>query len=197
MLVANHISWLDIFVVNTLAPAAFVCKAEVREWPAIGWLCARTETVFLPRGSRSAARETSSRIAQRLGSGWLVAVFPEGTTGDGAALLPFHGALLQAAVEAQCPVQPLALRYLHADGRHCAAPAYCGSDTLWQSLLRIAGASGVRARIEVLPALDAPDRKALAEAAHAAIAGVLSRAMGHAAPEASAASSEPAALPAA
>jgi 1-acyl-sn-glycerol-3-phosphate acyltransferase len=134
LLVANHISWLDIYVINALAPAAFVCKADVRDWPLIGWLCERTETVFMPRGSRRGAREASGIVAARLRQGWQVAVFPEGTTSDGSEVLPFHGALLQGAVDAGCRVQPLALRYTDEDGRPSTAAAYCGDTSLLQSL---------------------------------------------------------------
>lgn len=171
LLVANHISWLDIYVINALAPAAFVCKADVREWPLIGWLCERTETVFMPRGSRCAARQASEAVASRLRQGWRVAVFPEGTTSDGSEILPFHGALLQGAVDAGCRVQPLALRYTDAEGRPSTAAAYCGDTTLLQSLRRLASAPGLHARLDILPPLDGrgAERRALAAASWQAI----------------------------
>jgi 1-acyl-sn-glycerol-3-phosphate acyltransferase len=167
LLVANHVSWLDIFVINALVPSAFVCKAEVREWPLIGWLCARTETVFMPRGSRGAARLASATVAARLRQGWTVALFPEGTTSDGSRLLPFHGALLQGAIDAGCPVQPLALRYLDGSGETSAAPAYCGETTLLQSLSRIAALPRLEARLDILPPLDGPGAARRTLAAHA------------------------------
>lgn len=153
LLVANHVSWLDIFVINAIAPTAFVCKADVRDWPVIGWLCAKTETVFLPRGSRSAARQTAGLIASRLAEGWLVAVFPEGTTSDGRQVLPFHAALLQGALDAGQPIQPLALRYGTLDGCRSVAPAYYGDITLLQSLWRIARQPAIIASLSVLPGL--------------------------------------------
>lgn len=171
LLVANHVSWLDIFVINAVAPAAFVCKAEVREWPLIGWLCERTETLFMPRGSRSAARQASEIVAMRLRQGWRVAVFPEGTTSDGSGLLPFHGALLQGAIDADRPVQPLALRYLDADGQPTTAAAYCGETTFLQSLRRIVAMPSLAVRLEVLPLLDGrgAERRALTGAAERSI----------------------------
>lgn len=177
LLVANHISWLDIYVINALAPAAFVCKADVREWPLIGWLCERTETVFMPRGSRCAARHASGIVAARLRQGWQVAVFPEGTTSDGAGILPFHGALLQGAIDAGCRVQPLALRYTDAEGRPSTAAAYCGDTTLLQSLRRIAAAPRLNVRLDVLPPLDGhgAERRALAATAWRAIRHSLNR----------------------
>lgn len=177
LLVANHVSWLDIFVINALAPSAFVCKADVRGWPFIGWLCARTETVFMPRGSRSAARQASDIVALRLRQGWQVAVFPEGTTSGGGAVLPFHGALLQGAIDADCCVQPLALHYLDEGGGASTAAAYCGDTTLLQSLRRIAVMPRLDARLDVLPPLDGrgAERRALAAQAEAAIGQALSR----------------------
>ena len=87
LLVANHVSWVDIFVVNALTPAAFVSKADVRQWPVIGWLAAVNETVFLRRGSRGHARVINEEIAERMRAGRHVALFPEGTTTDGSHVL--------------------------------------------------------------------------------------------------------------
>jgi len=181
LLVANHVSWLDIYVINALAPAAFVCKADVRDWPLIGWLCGRTETVFMPRGSRNAARHASGVVAARLRQGWQVAAFPEGTTSDGSEVLPFHGALLQGAIDAGCRVQPLALRYTDGDGRLSTAPAYCGDTTLLQSLRRIAAAPCLHVRLDVLPPLDGhgAERRALAAAAWQAVRHALSQPCGN------------------
>ncbi|HEX6734672.1 MAG TPA: lysophospholipid acyltransferase family protein, partial [Azonexus sp.] len=107
LLVANHISWIDIYVINAALPAAFVSKAEVRGWPLIGWLAARHDTIFLRRGSRGHARLINAEIAEVLGRGQHVAVFPEGTTTDGCSLLHFHAALLQPALAAGRPVLPV------------------------------------------------------------------------------------------
>lgn len=176
LLVANHVSWLDIFAINALVPAAFVCKAEVRDWPLIGWLCERTDTVFMPRASRSAAKQAGDAIAVRLRQGWHVAAFPEGTTSEGGDLLPFHGALFQSAVDAGCRVQPLALRYKDGDGRLSTAAAYCGDTTLLQSMRRIAAAPALQLQLDILPPIDGQDadRRRLAAAAHQAIRHALS-----------------------
>ncbi|EKE18238.1 MAG: hypothetical protein ACD_10C00073G0002, partial [uncultured bacterium] len=98
LLVANHISWIDIYVINAVLPAAFVAKAEIRHWPLIGWLAAKNDTVFLRRGSRGHARIINQEIADILGQEKYVAVFPEGTTTDGTHLLHFHAALIQPAL---------------------------------------------------------------------------------------------------
>ncbi len=172
LLVANHISWVDIFVINAAAPAAFVSKAEVRGWPLIGWLAAKNDTIFLRRGSRGHARVINAETAALLDAGDNVALFPEGTTTDGSHVLHFHGALLQPAIACGHAVQPLALSYHGADGRFSRAPAYDGELSLAQSLANIIAARTTVARLQAaapLPTAAATDRRALARAARAAI----------------------------
>lgn len=175
MLVCNHISWLDIYVINALTPAAFVSKDDVKHWLLIGWLCAHTETIFLERGSRAAAQRTREMMIGHLQSGVHVAVFPEGTTTGGDRVLPFHAALFQSAIDAAVPVVPLALRYTDHAGNPSRAPAYDGEITLWQCLRAIVRAEGVGAHLSVLdPMVVATDRRALAIGCHAAILDCLS-----------------------
>ncbi len=158
LIVANHISWLDIYVIHALSPAAFVCKSDVRDWPVIGWLCARTDCVFIERGKRSAAMHTSRALKEKLASGTLAAVFPEGTTSDGSTLLRFHGALLQAAIDAQVPVQAICLGYYDASDNRSDAAAYCGDTTLLQSMRKMAYASGLTVRTHILPPLPSGEK---------------------------------------
>ncbi|MBD5802532.1 2-acyl-glycerophospho-ethanolamine acyltransferase [Azoarcus sp. Aa7] len=171
MLVANHISWLDIFVINALAPSAFVSKAEVRGWPLIGWLAARNETVFLRRGSRGHAKIINAEIAALLDAARNVAVFPEGTTTDGSHVLHFHAALLQPAIECGHPIQPLALFYVGVDGQPNRAAAYDGDITLGQSFGKIVAEPRLIARIDAAApiATGAMHRRDLAAMAHTAI----------------------------
>lgn len=176
LLVANHISWLDIFLLNAAQPAAFVSKAEVRQWPAIGWLSARTDTIFLRRGSRGHARIVNGEIIRVLHAGRFVALFPEGTTSDGGSLLHFHGALLQPAIEAGRPIVPLTLSYHDRNGRRSTAPAYVGEDSLLQCLQAILAAGWLEGRVEAgeaLPTDGSLDRKALAALARQDIASRL------------------------
>lgn len=172
MLVANHISWLDIYAITAVQPAAFVSKAEVRNWPVIGWLAAKTGTIFLHRGSRVHVRTINDEISKVLLSGGNVTVFPEGTTTDGTHMLHFHASLLQPAIGGGRPVQPLALAYRGLDGQPSAAAAYAGETTLWQSLCMIARQPGLILSIDVAPALPTggADRRAIAALARAAIA---------------------------
>jgi 1-acyl-sn-glycerol-3-phosphate acyltransferase len=175
MLVANHISWLDIFVINAVAPSSFVSKDDVKAWPVFGWLSERTDTLFLERGSRRAAHRMGEQLQECLRQGQRVALFPEGTTSDGSHVLPFHGALMQPAVDAGCTIQPLALRYLDRKGEISQAPAYVGNKTLWQTLHAIAAASGLSAEPHFLPPVSAAgtDRRHLAATLHRHIAHAL------------------------
>ena len=97
LVVGNHVSWLDIYAVNAWRPTPFVSKAEVRQWPVVGWLAEKLDTVFLQREKRTEAMRIMHEMAERLRTGGLMCVFPEGTTSDGQELLPFHANLFQAA----------------------------------------------------------------------------------------------------
>ena len=138
MLVMNHISWLDIFVVQSLRTARFIAKDEIAHWPLLGFLTDRTGAVFIERGKRRALREANRRVAELLVEGELVCMFPEGAVSDGTGLLPFHGNLIQPAIDAGTPVVVGGLRYRERDGRRTTATDYVGDVTLFQSIVRIA-----------------------------------------------------------
>jgi len=172
LLVANHISFLDIFVINAWAPAAFVAKDDVRNWPLLGWLSHHTDTIFMQRGSRRAAHAARDHLVGQLRAGQLIAVFPEGTTSDGHTVQPFHGALFQSAIDAGVPVMPVALRYIDAQTQQSSHAAdFVGDMTLVSCLWSIAASTGLIAQIEPLPALapDSLDRRHLAARAHHAV----------------------------
>jgi len=137
LLVANHMSWLDILVLHAARHCRFVSKADVRHWPLIGTLATGGGTLYIEREKRRDAMRVVHHMAESLQAGEVVAVFPEGTTGDGRELLPFHGNLIQAAISAGAPIQPVALRFVdRASGRDSVGPLYLGDDTLVQSLWR-------------------------------------------------------------
>ncbi|HEY6897256.1 MAG TPA: lysophospholipid acyltransferase family protein [Rhodocyclaceae bacterium] len=171
MIVANHVSFLDIYAINALAPAGFVSKDDVLGWPVIGWLSRHTETIFLERGSRSAAQRTREHLAAELERGHLVALFPEGTTSDGHGVLPFHAALLQSTIDAGAPLTPVALRYLDKHGNTSQDAAYVGDTSLGQCLWSIARSEGLTVWVQVLPVMTSVDidRRHLSAHAHRAI----------------------------
>ena len=146
VLVANHVSWLDIPVLGAVAPVRFVSKAEVARWPVIGWMARLMRSVFLDRGNHGTVAEKAAEVAQALREGDLVVVFPEGTTSDGNRVMPFKSGLLGGVREAMgddaLDVQPLSIVHTHASGlplgrahRHHAA--YPGTVSLGQSLARV------------------------------------------------------------
>ena len=144
--VANHISWLDILVMNAAQPSRFVSKADVRHWPVIRGLADAAGTLYIERESRRDAMRVVHQVAERLRTPDVISVFPEGTTGDGQTLLTFHANLLQAAIAAGAPALPVALRYADRDsGQRCDAPLYIGDTTLMQSLWATLRADGVQA----------------------------------------------------
>lgn len=137
LLVANHISWLDIAALHAARFCRFVSKADVRRWPLIGALAHGAGTLFIERASRRDAHRMVHHMANSLRAGDVLAVFPEGTTSDGVSLLPFHANLLQSAIAAEAAVQPVALLFLDGDsGMPTTAPSYVGDDTLLQSVWR-------------------------------------------------------------
>ena len=148
LLVANHISWLDIAVIHAAGYCRFVSKSDVKHWPIVGTLATGSGTLYIERTSRRDAMRVVHHMAERLRVGDVLAVFPEGTTGDGRSMLPFHANLLQAAISANAPVLPLALRFVdvHTGAMHFA-PSFVGDETLLGSLWRTLGASSLGAEV--------------------------------------------------
>jgi 1-acyl-sn-glycerol-3-phosphate acyltransferase len=171
LIVSNHISWLDIFVINSVHPCRFVAKAEIRAWPVLGWLVAQAGTVFIARGNRRDLRHIFKGLVEALAQHQRVAFFPEGTTASQGSLLPFHANLFEAAIDARVPVQPVALSYLDGSGGWHPAVDYTGETTFVDSILRILGGEPVRARLACLAPIETvgAHRRELARAAHDAI----------------------------
>lgn len=175
LVVANHVSWLDIQAIHAVCPVRFVAKSEVRNWAAIGWLSARTGTLFIHRSRHRHAAQINRAIHEAFAAGDMIAVFPEGTTTDGKRLLRFHTSLLQPAVDEQALVVPLALRYVDSAGAIDLTPSYVGDRNLVQSVLAIVAAPRLRAELRFLPAIEAKGRtrRELAQFTHTAIATAL------------------------
>lgn len=166
LVVLNHISWLDILVMLAAQPVSFVSKAEVKRWPLIGWLATHAGTLYIERSSRKDAMRVVHHMAEALRSGRIVAVFPEGTTSDGSGVLPFHANLLQSAIACHAPVQPVALRFLQADGQLSRNAAYIGDDTLMGSVWRMLRAEPITASLDFMPSVSAQGWERRALAAH-------------------------------
>jgi 1-acyl-sn-glycerol-3-phosphate acyltransferase len=146
LLVANHISWLDILVIHASRHCRFVSKSDVKAWPFVSTLANGADTLYIERESRRDAHRVVLQMAVRLRAGDVLAVFPEGTTGDGITLKPFHANLIQAAIEAAVPVQPVALKFIdRASGATSFAPSYVDDETLIGSISRTLTARGLKA----------------------------------------------------
>ncbi len=175
LIVANHISWLDIFVLNTVEPGRFIAKSELEEWPLVGHLIAGCGTLFLNRSSRRDAHRINERARSVLAAGDTITIFPEGTTTDGTGLLPFHGSLLQPIVDAHGHVQPVAIRYCNVDGTYNDAPGYVGETSFMTSFWRVLGERRLVVEITLPSALSATGRhrRELSQEAENAIRAVL------------------------
>lgn len=175
LVLCNHISWIDVFAINATLPCRFVAKAEIGQWPLLGALATRSGTLYIERGRRHAVAAMNHQVRDHLRAGETIALFPEGTTTDGSALLPFHSNLLAPAVEIGAPVWPLALRYTEG-GRRSDAAAFVGDTTILTSLVQTMTARRLTIHITVLPVIEVTrheNRHAVARAARAAIAGAL------------------------
>ena len=185
LIVANHVSWLDIFVLYALEPVRFIAKAELDGWPLVRHLMIATGTLFIDRGRRRDAHKVNRLAADAIAGGDIVAVFPEATTTDGRDVLPFHGALLQPIVDAGGHVQPIAIRYLDRDGRQSLAPAYIGDMTFGQSFWRVTGERSLTVELVLVAPLPAQNRhrRELSQAAESAIRKALASPASGSAPD--------------
>lgn len=169
--VANHISWLDIYLLNAVRPVNFVSKSEVRSWPIVGWLAYKTGTVFIDRSKRHDTARVNHQVSSILSNGGCVAIFPEGTTSNGDMLRPFHASLLQPAVHSNCKIWPVAIRYSHQDGTLNIAPAYVDELTFVDSLKLILNQPIIFAEMVFRPPIDphGKTRRELAQEAESSI----------------------------
>lgn len=138
MIVTNHISWVDVFVILASSPGVFVAKSDIAGWPVVGKLVSAVGTLYIAREKKSDVRRMNERIRETLQSGRRVAICPEGTTTHGDTLLRFHGALFQPAVDAEATLVPVALRYRDMHGAPTRAASYVGEVSLVSSVWSIA-----------------------------------------------------------
>jgi len=171
--VCNHVSWTDIPLLGGLVPLSFLSKAEVRSWPLAGWLAHKAGTLFIRRGAGDSGL-IKNQLLRHLQHDHDLLIFPEGTTTDGQSLRGFHSRLLASAVEAQVPVQPVAIRYLR-DGQIDPIAPFIGDDDLVSHLLRLLRSERSEVEIHLLPTLDSHglSRTELSRQAQAAISGRL------------------------
>ncbi len=175
LIVANHVSWLDIFVINSQNPCRFVAKADIRSWPALGWLSAQVGTIFIARGKQREVRRVYEGLVTSIEAGERIAFFPEGTTAAQGGVLPFHPNLFEAAIEARVPVQPYAIRYIDEHGELHRSADFIGDMTFVDSILLIMKTRRMTAQLIMLATIptSGAHRRELAHATRAAIAQTL------------------------
>lgn len=175
MFVANHGSWMDITVLHAVRPADFVAKAEIGRWPLVGWMARRGGTIFHQRGSTNSLAAVMGVMSGRLREGRSIAAFPEGGTAPAGTLKVFHARILQAALDAGAPVQPVALRYL-CDGAPAPGILFKPGESFLHNVLRVLATRSLTAEVHFLaPVAFEPEggRRRMAETARAEIASVL------------------------
>jgi len=168
LLVANHISWLDIHVLNSIRPVTFVAKADVSAWPVFGYLAKKLGTIFLKREKLSDIKRVIHAVKHEIVSGGVVAIFPEGTSSDGQTVLPFKSNLFQAAVDAKGLVLPVRLTY-QEHGAYTDKVAFIGDMTLIQSIQRVLSSHHIKVIVQVNEPLRGQTRYDLCDRAYISI----------------------------
>ena len=175
LIVANHVSWLDVFVINANTPARFVAKSEVGAWPLLGWLVRRSGTLFIRREFRRDTARTTHVVTNCLQSGEPVAVFPQGTSTDASQPVHFHSAMVQAAIDARATVQPLSISYHDDEGRALHQVSFTGEMTFMASLWQIVSLPRIHVNAVYLEELECNDmnRREIAQRAQLGVNAVL------------------------
>jgi len=173
LIVSNHVSWLDVLVIQSVHPSVFVAKLEVQRWPMIGHLATSCGVIFVDRGSTQSARKMVDDVAAALHHGYTVAGFPEGTSSDGHTVQVFHANLFEAAIQSDRRVLPMALRYTHAHTDDvCHEAAFVGELGFLASLHQIIKAKPIHVRVKIGTALPSQghSRRTLAHLSHQHVA---------------------------
>lgn len=175
MILANHISWIDIHALNSVIAVRFIAKSDINTWPIFGYLARKSGTIFINRTSRKDTARIVDTTAETLTKGHNVAFFPEGTTTDGTELAHFKSSIVQAAINAKSTIYPLALRYPKPDGSINPKLAYAGETTMAESMMQALSTKQPVIELHFLPTIDSQsgNRQAITKQAHQAIAATL------------------------
>jgi 1-acyl-sn-glycerol-3-phosphate acyltransferase len=173
LIVSNHVSWIDIHVVNTVSPVIFVAKSDVAKWPIFGWIARRIGTIFIVREKISDIKRVLNLMAQYLVSRKIVCIFPEGTSTDGKTVLNFRSNLFQAAIQSKTRVIPICIAYKEM-GRYSDVTAFIGEMGLIDSIKKMLKSSDMEVHVHILePLSDIDSRQELADRAHQLIRTVV------------------------
>ena len=169
LVVCNHLSWLDVLVIQSLHPGVFVAKAEVGYWPLIGTMARSCATIFVDRATARSAHAMVDSTVTAVEQGYAVIAFPEGTSTDGSDLGRFHTNVFEGAIRAKSSVQPVSLRYVDGTtGLPAESAHFTGETTLLASLRKVLATPGIKAQVHLGPRIGAADhtRKTLCHQAH-------------------------------
>ena len=171
MFVANHVSWADIHALNSLIPLRFVAKSDIKDWPIFGYLVTKANTLFIDRSKRQAAGRIVETVMDSLKAGDNLCYFPEGTTSDGTHIFPFKSSVLQAAINANSQIWPVAIRYINADGSINTEMAYAGDTSMIDSMKQVIAQKNALVELHFLAPMQAygRNRRELTDAAFQAI----------------------------
>lgn len=176
MLVANHVSWVDALIIQSIQPSIFVAKSEVRSWPIVGSIATGCGVVFVDRGSPSSARRMVDDLSSALHNGYCVAGFPEGTSSEGSTVSLFHANFFEPAISHHIQVQPLAIRYTNPrTGDLCLKAAFIGEIGFVQSLHQVITSTGILAKVHAgdLLSPQGHSRRTLAHLSHRSVSSQL------------------------
>jgi 1-acyl-sn-glycerol-3-phosphate acyltransferase len=165
LLVCNHLSYLDVIALSSIRPGVFVAKRDVASWPLVGWLACAAGTIFADRERKLSASSVAKRMREAIDRGSLVILFPEGTSSDGANVLPFKSALLEPALQLGCPITVAAIDYSLPQGSVADEICYWRDMTLLPHLLNVFTKAKIQSRLSVTPFKSSGgDRKEIARA---------------------------------
>ena len=176
LVVANHVSWIDITLLHSQRVVGFVAKAEIEGWPLIGWLASRGGTIFHHRGNNESLHGVMHQMLLRLQQGSGVGVFPEGRTNNGQVIGAFHARIFQPAVLAGVPAQPVALKY-GARGSAQTIVAFRIRENFLQNFWRLLGEPTRLVEVHFLEpvSVDVDGRRRMAELCRERIAAAMAQ----------------------
>lgn len=154
LLVANHVSWLDIPVIHSYKLAGFVAKNEISKWPLLGRAVIIGETVFIDRGKHDSRRQVLEKMKSRLSKGRSIAIFPEGKATNGEYLGRFHRQLMHAAIETQTPIQAMTIKYINPDGNRNKDITFKDNEGFVKNVFRILTLASSRVEVHFSEKID-------------------------------------------
>jgi 1-acyl-sn-glycerol-3-phosphate acyltransferase len=175
MFLANHVSWTDIYALNSILPLQFIAKSDINNWPILGYLVRKSGTIFINRSNRKDTSRIVEMTTQRLLAGGNIGFFPEGTTTNGTSLAHFKSSIVQAAINAKAQLRPVAIRYQLPNGGINTKMAYAGEMTLGKSMMHVLKQKNPTVELHFLMPIDAQsaNRQVLTQSAFEGIAAAL------------------------